>query len=188
MTSTKWSNGRSNRPLTQFACDCLEDWLQGRANNFRKTKNNTTVDSVSGIHDYFKVYLWGEEIISLTGMHGKINSIRVSFGSFFDNDGCPSKTTKERLNGLLEQLGYYRLIPENVRVFKDRETGLNYLGKDKNRVAVGRDYARTLLVKPNADNFQVEITNMEMPSMAVTDLKASLQPKARSVKVIRHNQ
>ena len=49
-------------------------------------------------------------------------------GDFYDSKGRPSRTTRERLNGLLDALGQNGFIPEGVRVFI-REDGSCNIGK-----------------------------------------------------------
>lgn len=52
----------------------------------------------------------------------------VFTGDFYDSKGRPSRTTRERLNGLLDALGSAEFIPAGVRVFL-REDGSCCIGK-----------------------------------------------------------
>ncbi|MGA1710389.1 MAG: hypothetical protein ACO4CS_03890 [bacterium] len=169
MTNVK--TRRSNKPVTQFACNALEDWLEGTNPGFRGTRENTTVDYICGRYQYFKVYLWKDEILSIIALNGDIQTIRVSVGNFFAaEDGSPSLTTRERLNGLLDLMSYYQIIPDHVHVFRDKETRICYFGRGDQKIAVGKNYAKTVLIRPDSNVFEIQVSDMEMPQMYIRSL------------------
>lgn len=105
---------RSNRKLTQEACNaiaaCLDNprgfrgWYAGNTSvTFSAVKFDKMVIDVS---------LFGRVIAEISE-----DGILVRNGGFFDSRGFPSRTTRERLNGILDLLGYRKLIPDGVRVF-----------------------------------------------------------------------
>lgn len=49
--------------------------------------------------------------------HKHLLWVSIGNGGFFDGRGNPSRTTRERLNGLLDALGTHGYIPEKVRAF-----------------------------------------------------------------------
>ena len=145
--------GRSNRPLTEFACQALERFLAGGLQKeINVTKNNTTVKiTKTNTVSTFNVKLFEEDILVLTMNNGKPLSICVSFTSFYDSYGQPSSTTAERLNGLLDRLGVLGIIPKGVRLFRDQEYHTTYLGKGDNKVAVGKNLFLSVNIKPVSD-------------------------------------
>ena len=149
---------RSNRPLTQFAVDQLKDVLKAPSgarlvpSRFDHA-GNTKIEfiPVSIFRARFSVRLFGEEIFSIWfSSRTTVESIILRTGNFYDSKGRPSRTTRERLNGLLDALGEAGIIPEGVRAFIDPETGQSRIGKgDDSRAFDSWDDALVLL--PNAD-------------------------------------
>lgn len=109
----------------------------------------------------FKLYLHNDEIFSVIILDSTVLSIRVSMGETFDENGYPKKTTIERLNGILDESSNWWMLPEGVRIFKDKKENQYYLGRGDDRILVGRDYATTMLLKPCPDTFIIETSNME---------------------------
>jgi hypothetical protein len=105
---------RSNRTLTQFAVDRLSSFVRDPS-VFSETKGNTTVcvHMDKRTQDLtFQVFLFGASIFELDSQH-----LILRNGGFFDSKGRPSRTTRERLNGLLDTAGDLNLIPEGARLF-----------------------------------------------------------------------
>ena len=128
---------RSNRPLTQFAVDQLKEVLKVPFGLRRgASAGNTETEFIPAeMHGaLFSVRLFGEEIF-LIWFSSRVTakSIILRTGDFYDSKGRPSRTTRERLNGLLDALGEAGVIPEGVRAFIDPETGQSRIGK-------GNDY------------------------------------------------
>jgi hypothetical protein len=155
MTSS--SGIRSNRPLTEFACTHLGLFLTGHyEGSGKRTKGNTTVVyEIEKQIQKLRVFLFGEEILSVVLNNWKVFSIRVSFTSFYDHFGQPTTTTSERLNGLLDRLGAYQIIPNGTRVFRDPSQDLAYLGRGENKIAVGQEYADSVYIRPNPDELDI---------------------------------
>ena len=127
---------RSNRQLTQFAVDRLRyAMVYGPENTAKMTQGNTEVEADVCSHcqrpAHLIIRLFGKDILRL--FFSPVNprvvaGILVSTGDFYDSRGRPSRTTRERLNGLLDALGTSGFIPEGVRIFL-REDGQCCLGK-----------------------------------------------------------
>ncbi len=60
----------------------------------------------------FQVFLFEISIFELSAQ-----CLTLRNGGFFDSKGRPSRTTRERLNGLLDAAGDLGCIPKGVRVF-----------------------------------------------------------------------
>ena len=115
---------RSNRRLTQFAVDKLQQYLVGGPCNFEDEEaGNTKVyfkscESCPRSALYFE--LFGENILTVVASplnRRVISGVMVRTGNFYDQKGNPSRTTRERLNGLLDSLGQAGMFPEGIRVF-----------------------------------------------------------------------
>jgi hypothetical protein len=156
---------RSNRPLTKYACDFLDDFLKGKLEPFQDCNENTTVrcdiskTSLAEISS-FAVDLYRSEILQVIMKNEDPLSVKVSIGDHFTEEGYPKKTTIERLNGLLDELGCHGIIPEGVRIFKDRIEGLFYLGKGDNKIAVGKGLATQIILDPDQDEFLIQATDL----------------------------
>lgn len=126
---------RSNRQLTQFAVDKIRQYMVYGPEEFVDEKaGNTEValeDCPCCPRIALAVKLFNKEIIRLVVNPFNpriISGMIVSAGDFYDSKGRPSRTTRERLNGLLDALGAAQFIPEGVRVFL-REDGSCRVGK-----------------------------------------------------------
>lgn len=107
---------RSNRSITQFAVNRLVDFISNpNPEFFSEAQGNTTVsvhlDKISN-ELTFQVFLFDTSVFELDA-----RCLIVRNGGFFDSKGRPSKTTRERLNGLLDASGELGLIPKGVRAF-----------------------------------------------------------------------
>lgn len=126
---------RSNRQLTQFAVDKLRQYLVYGPDLFVSEKaGNTEVyfnNCPTCPRMALEIKLFAKTILQLIPNPFNprvIAGIGVFTGDFYDSKGRPSRTTRERLNGLLDALGTAGFIPEGVRVFL-REDGTCCLGK-----------------------------------------------------------
>jgi len=157
LCTTEGNRLRSNRPVTEFACKHLGYFLTGRYKTSGKRHNISTVlvYEIEKHTQSFKVYLFNEEILSILLTDWKPVSISVGFTDFYDSLGQPSATTLERLNGLLDRLGAYGILPRGTRVFRDHGQKLTYLGKGDNKIAVGRDYAAYVYLRPSVDELDI---------------------------------
>jgi hypothetical protein len=146
---------RSNRPLTDFACRCLHDFVSSPpTNSYQSVQKNTTVRVlIDGSLRTFLVLLYEEEIFRLTFSGKKLLPVKLSFTSFSDSHGQPSTTTAERLNGLLDTAGGLGLIPEGVRVFRDQEHYRTYIGKGDEKVAIGKGLFTSVFLKSDSEKF-----------------------------------
>lgn len=107
---------RSNRQLTQFAVHRLSCILD-RGTGFIAESDSAGNTEVCTRFGEASVKLFGEEILSLGFQADKVVTVIVRSGNFYDSKGRPSRTTRERLNGLLDLLGDRGIIPEGTRVF-----------------------------------------------------------------------
>ena len=126
---------RSNRQLTQFAVNKVRQYLVLGPEEFtNEAAGNTRVSFFSCSQcerKTVKICLYGKKIMELVvnPLNPRVIAGMFIFsGDFYDSKGRPSRTTRERLNGLLDALGQANFIPEGVRVFI-REDGSCCIGK-----------------------------------------------------------
>ena len=147
---------RSNRQLTQFAINKLSQYFRTGGKSFTDEKAGNTRVS---LHDCgtcprksLKVCLFDKLIMEvvLNPLDDKnIAGILVACGDFYDSKGRPSRTTRERLNGILDSLGENGFIPTGVRVFL-REDGTCCIGKgEKCKVLSDKSPKAGLLAHPD---------------------------------------
>lgn len=153
---------RSNRPLTKFACDHLDSFLKGKVEMLFVRNENTSVEAriwPNGVST-FAAFLYDTEILTVILEYGEPTSVIVGIGNSFTPEGYPKKTTIERLNGLLDELGGHGILPEGVRIFKDRIENLFYLGKGDNKIAVGKGLALIVRLEPDPEDFLIESSDL----------------------------
>lgn len=113
---------RSNRLVTQRVCDVIERYLRGELSDIFQTEIGNTSVAYGGNNLIVTLFgkpicLLQEEVLSFYG------------GGTYESCGNPTRTTRERINGILALLGDHEVIEDGVRVFVDRETGECRLGK-----------------------------------------------------------
>jgi hypothetical protein len=125
------TKSRSNRHLTQFAVNKLQEYLATSNLECRdETLGNTRVLlQFHGDLNCLNFYLHGARICEIVFELNKAIDILIFDGSFYDNAGNPSKTTRERLNGILDVLGQEGIIGDGIRAFIDKEDGICYIGR-----------------------------------------------------------
>lgn len=122
---------RSNRQLTQFAVDKLHSFLSDGNAFLPGSAGNTAVAlRFEGDFSVLTFTLFDRKILEVFFDGQYCSHVVVHSGDFFDHAGRPSRTTRERLNGILDALGEECLIPERVRVHLDAE--------DREKCFVGR--------------------------------------------------
>jgi hypothetical protein len=156
---------RSNRPLTQFAVREVEDFLLGKSEAHRTSIHNTTIDVVQEDKRSKSLFvrLHGETILALSISlpDEEVIHTQISLGTTFTADGCPTKTTVERLNGLLDCLGTHGVIPEKVRIFRDPSGGGSFFfGKGEKKTPVGQRHARNIVLKSDPDELLIESSDV----------------------------
>ncbi len=156
---------RSNRQITEFACRQVKHFiLESPVDDYVVSEKNTTVRYVNdGSLRVITVLLYGEEILRLTLSGQTPLAVTVSFTSFFDSYGQPTTTTSERLNGLLDCLGWLGILPHGVRLFRG-EHSTTYLGRGDEKVAVGRGLFQSVYIKPNPEQLNFAGFSTECPS------------------------
>lgn len=126
---------RSNRQLTQFAINRFRGYLMEGAPGISTAANTEveyeTCDCCPERPPHIVVRLFGKEIFRAytSPLNGRaIVGIQLKTGDFYDSKGRPSRTTRERLNGLLDYVCSVGYLPDGVRVFI-REDGHCCVGK-----------------------------------------------------------
>lgn len=137
---------RSNRRLTQFAIEKIQQFFRSPEAFQDEVKGNTSVELLArevdgSLCENLVVSLFGEEIFSaaLNRSRGvEISRVVLSGGNFYDGQGRPSRTTRERLNGLLDYMSTLCVLPEGVRVFIEKDAEECYVGKGMSRVRLDK--------------------------------------------------
>lgn len=147
---------RSNRFLTQFACGSLDLFLALPCYKTERNKGDTTVKCYSdGKARRFQAFVRGEQIMEVVAFNDEPVEVNVCVGQSFEDDGGPSDSVLERLNGLLDALGSYSVLPKGVRVFHDRMEEIFYFGKGEEKVPVGLFYAHNIKVEADPEHLKM---------------------------------
>ena len=149
---------RSNRTLTQFAVDRVRGYLAQKppVQGF-STAGNTEVVYDNCEHCdrpvHVVVRLFGNEIFRIytSPLNAQtVAGIRIQTGDFYDSKGRPSRTTRERINGLLDFLCTNGCLPEGVRCFIN-ELGQCCIGKGESCKVFDQDHPAILLMAHPSD-------------------------------------
>ena len=156
MQSSLHRKSRSNRPLTQFACGCLDLFMSINAYKTERTKGNTAIKCFSDDKiKKFQAFIHGNKILEVVAYENEPVRVDVCVSENFRTNGDPSEDVRERLNGLLDTLGYHKVLPDGVRLFKDREEEIFYLGQGEIRIPVGYLYAHKVAIEANATELKM---------------------------------
>ena len=127
---------RSNRLVTQRVCDVIDRYLcDGELSHDFVTEIGNT--RVRRLDDSLLINLFDYPICQLCP-----EGFFFYGGGTYESCGNPTRTTRERLNGILALLGDHEL---GVRVFVDRETGECRLGKGDRYLPFDESHALVIL-------------------------------------------
>jgi hypothetical protein len=137
--------------------------MSNRLDDGQYNNHNTYVKCESSQKDRtLCVNLYETELLNLVinNSNDKPIYVKLSIGDRFPYNGIPSRVVIERMNGLLDGLGIHGIIPEGVRIFKDKDQGIFYFGKNDYKVAVGRNFARNIIINLDASDLFIESTDI----------------------------
>lgn len=100
--------------------------------------------------------------ITRTDDNQDFDKVFVFAGGDYDENGNPVNITKERLNGLLNALGWCGVIPTRVRVFWDQEANLTYFGSGETKIALNYNYCVMASIPADPTEFTFD-TEMIIP-------------------------
>ena len=143
---------RSNRVLTQFACGSLDLFLALPSYKTERQKGDTSVKCYrDGKSKKFQAFVYGEQIMEVVSFDDEPVGVNICVGQSFERDGGPSDIVVERLNGLLDALGSYNVLPKGVRVFRDRAEEIFYFGRGEEKIPIGLFYAHNIKVEADPE-------------------------------------
>ena len=145
---------RSNTYPTQKAVYALSDFIQSMpflSRSFSDTIAEVSFDDLSS-EEVLSFTVCNRLIMQVRKKAGEILDVYVFSGFYYDFDGNPTRTVRERLNGLLDALGDKGIIPVGVRVIVDKEYSMCYVARGDNMVALNKDYCDMIGIKPCCDS------------------------------------
>lgn len=165
VTAAQSTKRRSNKPVTAFACDAIDKFLGERLKTGIAELHNTKVicSEARGFR-VLEIFLHETRLLTLVlDANNKIVHIGMSIGDRFTfKNGFPCETILERLNGILDTLGMHEVIPDRVRVFKDRDRNVFCLGRGYGMLDIGRDYAHNWSLLSDSREFAIESSDLKL--------------------------
>lgn len=141
---------RSNTYPTQKAVHALNDFIQSLpfvSRTFSNTVAEVSCDQ-DAVEKVLSFTVFGRLIMQIRKKTDEILDIYVFSGFYYDSNGNPTRTVRERLNGLLDALGTKGIIPAGVRVIVDKAYGLCYLAHGDNMTVLNKNYCDMIGIKP----------------------------------------
>lgn len=153
---------RSNRPITHFVCELIDKFVDSELKSGTYECHNTKVEcSGNSREKSLSVFLYETNLMTLClDPKGEATHLSLSVGNrFMRHSGHPASAVVERMNGILDAIGYHGIIPAGIRLFRDAESDIFMLGDGAdvraNRLLIGKDFAQSLIVDPNPHEFSV---------------------------------
>jgi len=142
---------RSNSFVTQRVVFALKNYLSGQLRDSRSYADTT----LEVTEDCLFVNVSNNTVMVVFKEESSkdVSSVMVTSGFYYDTEGNPTKTTRERLNGLLDALGDEEIIPQGVRIYVDKEYGVCYLKHEENKVPIGKHYSKFVHLTPSKTDF-----------------------------------
>lgn len=172
------SSMRSNKLHTQRAVNAVNAYLDGHF--YTTAKSGDTTVSVLYNKDNedegVMVSLFERPILKLFKQAGKLTELIILSGFYYDGEGNPTRTARERLNGLLDALGERQIIPPRVRVVIDPEYQIAYVNHGENKIALNKYYCDIVGITPDPEEISFIALNCikEEAHKAISFLKQSL--------------
>lgn len=148
---------RTNKNITNFAIQAVEEYLNGSSERFWE-KGNTAAyvdDDMSLV-----VTLVDKPILRITKKDQKPEEVKIYSGGIYDENGNPTNLTRERLNGLLDALGAARVIPYDVRVSYDPDSKMVYVIRGEEKIALNKSYCTMVGLKSHPSEFCIGDMNI----------------------------
>lgn len=150
---------RKNKRQTVLAINAIQDYLDGRLNDFKDLGNTIVepfVDSDAN-QTGLRICIFQNPICEIVKKDNKVDHIKLFDGNHYDYYGNLSNATKERLNGILNYLAIQNILPDGIKAYLDYESGVSFVGKDTARVAFGRDYVNAVVIQATPRNFCMQV-------------------------------
>lgn len=158
-------HARNFRKVTQRTADEVIDYVRG-PKKMEWSFSNTQIDVDEDLTLTVLVYESPVLRITRTSDNKDFDKVFIFGGENYDHYGNITDTIKERLNGLLNTLGWCGVIPQGVRVFYDHDFGLTYFGRGDNKVALNSNYCTmaSILADPSEFIFDEEMIVPRKPT------------------------
>ena len=164
---------RANKGFAQYGVDLLKRYLSQNDvfrvidSPYQNVRLNAIQDNSTDLIE-LTISLFNNPVMQLN-LDARTKhplDMLVFSGFHYDSEGNPSDKTRELLNGLLDYLGDEGIIPQNVRVIreKDNDRVTCYLSqRDSDNIHIlNRDYCNVIRVKANPDRLQFLTTDLDM--------------------------
>lgn len=144
------SKPRTNRKLTTLAIRAILQHLKGSSQpdwHYENTKVLKESDNSISLE------VLGRTVLRITRGAGGPEKVYLFADENHDGDGKSGMLTRERLNGVLDALGWEGVIPLNVRIWYDKEYGIAYLVHLDNKIALNANYCKMVSIKADSKEF-----------------------------------
>jgi hypothetical protein len=141
---------RTNRKLTTHAINAIVRHLKGWSPaDWHHTNTKVAVNADGSI----VLEVLGNVVLRIAKEEGRFEKVWLYAGMEHDGDSTAARVTRERLNGVLDALGWEGLIPLNVRIWYDKEYGVAYLVHFEDKIALDANYCKAVSIKTHPKEF-----------------------------------
>lgn len=153
---------RANKYKTRLIIDVVRACLLGKPAQYVIDPSDPF--QVESKEDSVTLTLFGSPVMRITLDKNEPDELILFAKNRCDHFGNPGRSSREMINGLLDELGYLEIIPENVRVWLDRNEEFGemlYLVNFDSKYLLNENYCQMISFKCDPNHFAINQVESE---------------------------
>lgn len=147
---------RANKYKTRVIIDVIRACLLGKPAQY--TIDPADPFQVESKEDAVTLTLFNSPVMRITLDKKEPDELILFAKDRCDHFGNPGRASREMINGLLDELGYLEIIPEDVRVWLDKSEEFGemlYLVNFENKYILNENYCQMISIRCDPNCFEV---------------------------------